>query len=515
VVAAGLAAGIGLVLILAFPAAGESATYLVRDIQPGSSGSDPQELERVNGMLFFSADDGANGRGLWKSDATPEGTVLVKEIWPADLTNVDGVLYFGRGGGELWKSDGTEAGTVLVKDIRPDDPNGSGPEDFVALNGVVLFRADDGTHGYELWKSDGTEQGTELVKDIRDIPLPGSSSNPTDLNNVNGTVFFTADEGIHGPELWRSDGTEQGTMLVKDIWPGLDGSEEGEHAVTDVNGIIFLSANDGMHGKELWKSDGTEAGTVLLKDIWPGSMGSPSSFVAHETRRVGGTLFFGADDGTVGGELWKTDGTEPGTVLVKDIRPGPIGSNPEQLERVNGTLFFSADDGVNGRELWRSDGTEAGTLLVKDIWPGAGSSSPEPTDVDGLLYFTADDGRAGRELWRSDGTPGGTLLAADIRPGPPGSFPFLGTNVNGTLFFSAEDGAHGRELWATTPDQPACFGDLNQDGIVNNADALRFRGPGCFPCSEGCNRDCDSNGDGVVNNLDVLAFRGNFGRPCP
>jgi hypothetical protein len=63
--------------------------------------------------------------------------------------------------------------------------------------------------------------------------------------------------------------------------------------------------------------------------------------------------------------------------------------------------------------------------------------------------------------------------------------------------------------------RPACFGDLNQNGAVNNSDALLFRGPGCFPCSRDCNPNCDWNHDGVVNNVDVLAFRGNFGRACP
>ena len=48
------------------------------------------------------------------------------------------------------------------------------------------------------------------------------------------------------------------------------------------------------------------------------------------------------------------------------------------MTAVGDTLFFTADDGVNGNELWKSDGTEAGTVLVKDINPGSGSSSPYP-----------------------------------------------------------------------------------------------------------------------------------------
>src|SRR5262249_60144077 len=85
----------------------------------------------------------------------------------------------------------------------------------------------------------------------------------------------------------------------------------------------------------------------------------------------GGTAVFRGGDGVTGRELWKSDGTAAGTVLVKDIRPGPDYGYPENLTGVGRTLFFTANDGVNGQELWKSDGTEAGTVLVKDINPGS------------------------------------------------------------------------------------------------------------------------------------------------
>jgi ELWxxDGT repeat protein len=109
---------------------------------------------------------------------------------------------------------------------------------------------------------------------------------------------------------------------------------------------------------------------------------------------VNGTLFFAANDGTRGHELWKSDGTSTGTVLVKDIRPGAFGSYPYSLTNVGGRLFFIANDGTNGRELWISDGTSTGTVLVKDINQGAGhafgtTNAPPPsfTNVNGTLYF--------------------------------------------------------------------------------------------------------------------------------
>ena len=107
---------------------------------------------------------------------------------------------------------------------------------------------------------------------------------------------------------------------------------------------------------------------------------SPSFFAANspaalEAPDVDGTLFFAADDGSHGRELWKSDGTEEGTVLVEDINPGTAHAGPRWLTNVNGTLFFTAVDGSHGRELWKSDGTEAGTVLVKDINRGGGARS--------------------------------------------------------------------------------------------------------------------------------------------
>jgi ELWxxDGT repeat protein len=182
---------------------------------------------------------------------------------------------------------------------------------------------------------------------------------------------------------------------------------------------LFFIAGDGVHGHELWKSDGTKAGTVLVKDINPGSYGSkPRSLV-----RVGATLFFSADDGTHGRELWKSDGTGPGTVMVKNIKPrgGSAGRfGPSHLTNVRGTLFFVANDGTHGYELWKSDGTTARTIMVKDITPGASGSGPlYLTEVGSRLFFNARDDGHGRRLWRSDGTSAGTVLVVeDVNPHP-------------------------------------------------------------------------------------------------
>ena len=340
--------------------------------------------------------------------------------------------------------------------------------------------------GQELWKSDGTAGGTVLVKDI-DFRPGGSSSSPRFLTNVNGTLFFSAeffafdDVGSTGRELWKSDGTAAGTMLVKDIWPGSRRSSPRE--LTNVNGTLFFVADDGVTGAELWKSDGTLAGTMLVKGIFPG-VGFETLF-PRELTNVNGTLFFSAHDSVSGFELWKSDGTAAGTMLVKDILPGGGSSSPELLTNVNGTLFFVARGlGSAGRELWKSDGTLAGTILVKDIRPGFGSSTPrELTNVNGTLFFSATDSVSGFEPWKSDGTAVGTVLAADIFPGStslPAEFTPLGFGV----LFAATDGVTGRELWSFKIINQAPVADAGSDQLVTvapgNTAMVTLDGSGSF-----------------------------------
>ena len=361
---------------------------------------------------------------------------------PSEMVAIGSTAYFtaddGVHGVELWKSDGTAAGTTLVKEIYPGS-YGSGPTYLTNVNGTLFFRAGPGS---QLWKSDGTEAGTTMVSSLALYP-----SKPI---NVNGTLFFAADDA-NGRELWKSDGTEAGTTLVKDIYPGdscnfayygyycsPNGSFPSD--LTNVNGMLFFSADDGTDGRELWKSDGTAAGTTLVTDLYPGGSSYPRLLT-----NVNGTLFFKATDATNGRELWRSDGTAAGTTLVKDIGSGALGSSPYALGNVNGMLFFSASDSTNGRELWTSDGTAAGTILVKDINPGSASSSPTSlTNVNGTLFFTANDGTS-TKLWQSDGTPAGTVLVANLSASNL-------TNVNGTLFFAADDGIHGMELWTLVND---------------------------------------------------------------
>ena len=134
-------------------------------------------------------------------------------------------------------------------------------------------------------------------------------------------------------------------------------------------------------------------------------------------------------------------------MIVKDINSGS--SNPNELTALGNTLYFQANDGTNGEELWKSDGTASGTVMVKDIRSGSSSSSPYYlTAVGNTLYFQATDGTIGVELWKSDGTASGTVMVKDIVSGSGSGYPSSLTAVGNTLYFQADDGTNGNELWA-------------------------------------------------------------------
>ena len=471
----------------------QSPAFLVKDIttQPTAVSSSPHGFVTIGTTTFFVATTPPTGQELWKTDGTAAGTLLVKDIYPGSadanpsfLTAVGGILLFmandGTHGAELWRSDGTASGTVLVRDINPGT-NGAltFPNCLQATNvdGTLFFSADDGTHGPELWRSDGTETGTVMVKDINPGAAGAFNLYCSEAINVNGMLFFTADDGVHGVGLWRSDGTETGTVMVKDINPSAAGGYFPGSFI-NVNGTLLFAADDGT-GVQLWRSDGSTLDTVSLNvglcstparanglvffcgddvnagctygcHLWmsDGSTASPVLPTVFEVEgggftEVGHTLFFVAADEAHGFELWKTDGTAAGTMLVKDINAGPEGSYPRSLTASQETLFFLVNCA-----LWRSDGTVAGTTLVKDIESSpVGCGTGPLTNVNGMLLFSAYDATHGEELWRSDGTAAGTVLVKNIAADLGGSDPVALTNVDGTLFFSARDGSGESHLW--------------------------------------------------------------------
>jgi ELWxxDGT repeat protein len=274
---------------------------------PGSS--DPAHFTLLGSRVLFAADDGLIGREPWITDGTAAGTRLLLEINP--------------------RLSGSGAAA---------QPLGSDPGPFVRFGNRAFFAADDGVSGRELWATDGTTAGTVRVRDLR----PGSaSSNPRDLVTIGARLFFLADGG-NSDALWAV-GASGPAMRVRLLDRGLRAS-----GLVAAGGRLFFVVDSAATGPELWTSDGTREGTRLVREIRPGAQGS----YPQELAAVDDLLLFAADDGVHGLEPWVTDGTTAGTRLLADLAPGVDASGPANFTVAGDLVGFDADDGVHGREMW-------------------------------------------------------------------------------------------------------------------------------------------------------------------
>jgi ELWxxDGT repeat protein len=335
-------------------------THLVKDINPGPNGSFPQNLTKVDDTLFFAVEGGE----LWRTDGSEPGTTKLKTFIsdpdvrnPFSLLNFNGTLVFWTFDTSarlrLWKSDGTEPGTLVIKDNLSDSFNTHMP--FAILNRNLYFATEN-----QLWKSDGTEAGTIAIKALQNV---------YNLTVVNGSLYFTAESG-----LWKSDGTSAGTVEITKVYAS---------SPVELNGSLYFASGSG-----LWKSDGTEVGTTEFKqiDCLSPRIGDPPPLLPLD-----GRLFFANS----GGKLWQSDGTESGTTLVPTQEELRI--DPFSLINVNGVLFFIADDGINGRELWKFKDRDADHDGLPDWWEAeffSGNAAPDQdADNDGLTNW--QESRAG------------------------------------------------------------------------------------------------------------------------
>ncbi|MGL5097438.1 MAG: hypothetical protein ACRDD1_17760, partial [Planctomycetia bacterium] len=262
-------------------------------------------------------------------------------------------------------------------------------------------------------------------------------------------------------ELWKSDGTASGTVVVSDV---ARGTGRGLGGLVAFGGNVYFDSTDdilggGTVGVELWKSDGSAFGTAIVADVNPGGADSAPLLVRFPKVGLGGFLYFFANDGATGTELWKTDGTSSGTTQVVDLRPGIEESiRLPSLTVFGGALYFSAENSfASGVELWRSDGTATGTFLVKDVNSVGGGNPMAFAEVGGFLYFRANDGSVGAELWKSDGTSSGTVFVTDVNRGIGDGDPSP-ANLNGTLLFAAQDASRSglfRLVEGTLPPPPS------------------------------------------------------------
>jgi ELWxxDGT repeat protein len=370
------------------------------------------------------------------------GTASTASILPAPcsifepLIVLSGAAFFvPYASSQLWRSDGTAAGTqALTSFAAPQAVPSRVP---LATAGNQVFFLVEGA-GRAIWRTDATPAGTNKLFDLPEA-LSGIMR---DLELLDGNFYLVADNDQGAEDVWRSDGTTTGTILLTNIVccaPPL----AVHFRFVELAGQVYWT-----DGASLWRTDGTMAGTHQVTHSGT-ALANPSDLVA-----AGGALYFFADQPSVPGRaLWRSDGSDSGTVALHVFLhavPGVRGTaDPVGLTPFAGGLVFSGNDDTAGSELWFTDGTPAGTRLVKDIQPGAGSSNPSSFVVaGGRVFFAADDGVHGNELWESDGTAAGTRMVQDINPGPASSNPSGMTAAGSLLYFSADDGLTGQELWA-------------------------------------------------------------------
>ncbi len=419
------------------------------------SSSNPgiSKMVEMGDNLYFTADDGIHGNELWKTDGTVGGTSMVVDLSPpmcSTCQNMDSdIVELVAGDSKLFFSSTVQS---------------AGVPDFVR----------------ELFVSDGTASGTQLVMDIFDCPLssgeitfnyegvnsllvlPGSSFGTAGQDRVVFSAFHCSltNYVCFGEEPWISDGTLAGTREMANIRIGDTpmNTQDGQGVLIDDVGSqprsffqsgdkVYFTADDNNSGRELWKIDTSRAssGATLVKDINSGSDDSIDLETVTEFVKMNENIFFTADNGNNGIELWKTNGFGLGTTMVKDINSGFNNSNPTELTLVDNVLYFTAYDSTTAAtELFQSDGTNMGTIILNSA-----ISNPEwLTAVENTLFFSAYNDLTGVNcLWNSDGTSSGTG--------------FVDITVNPQQIISSDDliyFTHGNQL-------------LSHDGITSIVDS--------------------------------------------
>ncbi len=412
----------------------------------------PGPVRSSHGRSWFTASTPGRSRELWITDGTPAGTLRFDDPSPGEpafysdsVELPDGTLlascWSSAVGGALYAAAPGTSRWTLLYDTGPI-ADSFAPQHLVLWNGECWFLADDGSDGSELWRTDGTVAGTRVVEDLPGLSNDGWTAVSEMLVTPSG-LWIAEGRGTY--RLFRKASPHIATVAVSDP----TGSVQARALWgTTGNGSLLFVGRTVAQGDEVWITDGTTAGTVLLADIQPGASSATPRLLAAEPQR----MWFYASTFPTGRELWITDGTTGGTRQVRDLWPGTgAGVGWHAVQAFGGLVFAGTDPNV-GTEVFFSDGTAANTRLLVDILPGVGGSEPSGFALLGnRVWFQADDGRFGRELWSTDGTSAGTRREIDLRTGPEGSDPHAIGETAGGILLRADDGLTGAEPWVYDP----------------------------------------------------------------
>lgn len=417
------------------------STFLLKDINPGASGSDPFVLGIVGSRLIFFALDSTGKKNLWSSDGTPSGTIKISQIeqfsnQTSDFCITDSLIYFVaydiQYGNEIWVTDGTITGTHLTKDVRP------GPLSFCnsnfqlfGLDNRLFFAANDGIHNNDLWVSDGTEIGTHLIVDI-----DSSNMNFVDIHGLTGLahkVYF-----VYNNSIFKTDGTASGTSLVQmfsvyqpatQIFSFKNWIIYQLTASTPTGPIASLGIIDSSFcqlpyisysNSEFYnlRFIGDSTFYFFPYSNMTGSFHSSDGTALHtkdlgfeyvtpwNTSIFGSRLVFGHElDASTGYEL---NIVEPQINIINtlDIISGPVSSYPHHLTIIGDKLFFIAKDSLKGFQLFVTKGNSTNTQV---LMPANANQNALQAFGDGhlphvknILFVNANYDSIGTELYYLD-----------------------------------------------------------------------------------------------------------------
>jgi ELWxxDGT repeat protein len=396
----------------------------------------------------------------WSTRGSPETTVELGEVPQGHGLPVTGaaggVGYLNRG--DLWGTDGTPAGTVPLTDFAATAPGSGVSTAIVDLGGRAVFGVTAGNgQTTKLWTSDGTAGGTRPAGPPS-APLPSFPQRIRYLTAVGGDLYFWADDGQSGWEIWTADAALTALTRLTDRDPA-DPDPHGESGFTRIGDHVYFLGS----GVGLWRTDGTAQGT---EPVPPPPVGANASWRALLGAGASVLLLFSDSDNSHP-RLFAGDGSGTDWAEIRDF--GPNSFSLGVVPRGDDALILVNEQGSpEGPLLYRTDGTAAGTAVAIDFARLGVGRVAAVTPVAGRLFFAAGP-PGGTELWVSDGTQEGTRRLQEIAPGPGGSEPGPFTVAGSRLYFPADDGLHGRELWSlplTEPPLPCrpsatalCLGD--------------------------------------------------------
>ncbi|HZV71140.1 MAG TPA: T9SS type A sorting domain-containing protein [Saprospiraceae bacterium] len=364
---------------------------LLKDIRDSTMSSLPREFTKLHDKIIFSANDGIHGNELWVTEGTTVSTKMLADINEGSLSSSPGFFRFFRDQlffvaeiadtNYMLSTDGIHVDTLFMLGLVANGFSYS-PREWVAGDTLMYYITYE--TGEEVWVSNGTAAGTFSLK-----AFPTCNQ----LTVVNNRAYFTA----RGPdnyelELWTSDGTVEGTHLVRDL--GIGYSSEPQDLIAYKDWLVFSAKTD-LEGREMFRSNGNTATQTM--DFNPGGQNTlyHAGFAVYND-----LLFFNGRKSNTGSELYSSPADNPSPDLIKDIRPAAESSFPAELTPINGSLYFQAYTDENGMELWVTDGTEDGTKLAADMLPGELSSTPtNMTRAGKNLFFIAETEHNGRQIW--------------------------------------------------------------------------------------------------------------------